>query len=181
MDKKLDIATFAGGCFWCTEAIFKRLRGVEIVESGYTGGTVENPTYEKVCSGKTGHAESIQVTFDPQVITYEKLLEIFWRTHNPTTLNQQGNDIGTQYRSAIFYHCDMQRKAAEELKNKLQKETYKDKIVTEIVPFTNFYKAEEYHQNYYDRNKQYPYCQYIIDPKIQKLMREFSSDVKEMS
>lgn len=175
-----EIATFAGGCFWCTEAVFKRLKGVGVVDSGYSGGNTENPTYEDVCSGKTGYAEAISITFDPTVISYEKLLDVFWRVHNPTTLNRQGNDIGTQYRSAIFYHTDEQKKVAEISKEKLVKEgVYKDPVVTEIVPFANFYKAEPHHQNYYDRNQEYPYCQFVIDPKIQKLYKDFKDDLKE--
>ncbi len=178
-----EIATLAGGCFWCIEAIFKRLKGVISVEPGYTGGTVEHnskPTYEQVSTGTTGHAEAIQIVFDPTVIPYEKLLDVFWATHDPTTKNQQGNDVGTQYRSSIFYHDDKQKKTAEESKEKIVKEgMYKDPIVTEIVPFTNFYKAENYHQNYYDLNQNKSYCTYVISPKIQKLLKEFKKDVKE--
>lgn len=173
-------ATFAGGCSWCTEAIFKRLKGVGDVLPGYAGGTVEHPTYEHVCSGNTGHAEAIQITFDPSVISYEKLLDVFWHLHDPTTLNRQGNDTGPQYRSVIFYHSEKQKDIAEQSKKKIESlGTYKDVIVTKIEPFTNFYKAEEYHQNYYDRNKDYPYCQYVIDPKIKKLMDYYKKDVKE--
>ncbi len=179
-DKGLEKATLGGGCFWCTEAIYKRLKGVVTVTSGYSGGTMENPSYEAVCSGKTGHAEAIQITFDPSVINYEKILEVFWRTHNPTTLNRQGNDVGTQYRSAIFFHTEEQQKKALLVKEQIEKEAlYKDPIVTEIVPFTNFYKAESYHADYYDRNKEQPYCQFVIDPKLQKLLKEFKSDLKE--
>lgn len=160
LDKKQqEIATLAGGCFWCTEAVFKRLKGVESVVSGYAGETLENP------------AEAIQITFDSRIIPYEKLLEIFFATHNPTTLNQQGNDIGSQYRSAIFYHNKNQKQIAEQLKKK--------EYVTEIVPFINFSKAEPHHQNYYDRNQEYPYCQFVINPKIQKLLKEFGKEVKE--
>jgi peptide-methionine (S)-S-oxide reductase len=175
-----ETATLAGGCFWCTEALFKRLKGVISVTPGYAGGTKENPTYEEVCSGKTGHAESTQIDFDPTIIPYEKILDVFWHTHNPTTLNQQGNDIGTQYRSVIFYRGEKQKEVALKSKENLEKEgLYKNKIVTEIIPFTNFYKAENYHENYYDKNKNYPYCTYVIDPKIQKLMQKFGKDVKE--
>lgn len=175
-----EVATFSGGCFWCTEAVFKRLKGVTFVVSGYTGGATKNPSYEDVCSGKTGHAESIQITFDPSIIAFDKLLDVFWATHNPTTLNQQGNDVGTQYRSAIFYHSAKQNQIAETSKAKLEKENvYKDPVVTQIVPFTNFYPAEPHHQNYYDRNTQYPYCQYVINPKVQKLYKEFKEHVKE--
>lgn len=175
----MEIATLAGGCFWCTEAIFKRLKGIESVKSGYSGGTVENPTYEKVCSGTTGHAEAIQIKFDAKIISYEKILEIFFHLHDPTTLNRQGNDIGTQYRSGIFYHNDEQRNRAEKVRDKIKKSgMYNNRIVTEIVPFTNFYKAEDYYQNYYEKNPEYDYCRVVIDPKIKKLFREFKEEVK---
>lgn len=175
-----ELATFASGCFWCTEAIFKRLKGVISVTSGYSGGKRENPSYEQVSTGATGHAESIQIEFDPSIIPYQHLLEIFWHTHNPTTLNQQGGDIGTQYRSEIFYHTEEQKRIAEDSKKELENSgVYKDPIVTEIVPFTNFYPAENYHKDYYDKNKTAPYCTFVIDPKIQKLLKEFGEDVKE--
>jgi len=174
----METATFAGGCFWCTEAIFERLKGVESVTSGYTGGDMDNPSYEAVSSGNTGHAEAIQVVFDPTVIPYEKLLEVFWKTHDPTTLNQQGNDVGTQYRSAIFYHSDEQRKQAEASRERAQAE-HDDPIVTDIKPFQKFYTAEEYHQKYYDQNPTVGYCQIVIDPKVQKFLKEFSAYVKE--
>lgn len=174
------IATLAGGCFWCTEAIFERLKGVESATSGYAGGHIENPTYEQVSMGNTGYAEAIQVIFDPEVISFAKILDVFWATHNPTTLNQQGADIGTQYRSAIFYHDDEQHEIAEKSKAALAKSgIYKDLIVTEIVPYTNFYKAEDYHQKYYDQNGRQPYCNAVIDPKIHKLMKNFGNDVKD--
>jgi peptide-methionine (S)-S-oxide reductase len=177
---KTEVATLAGGCFWCTEAIFQRLKGVLSVKPGYAGGKVENPSYEQVCSGTTGHAEAIQIEFDPSIIPFEKILQVFWHTHNPTTLNRQGNDVGTQYRSAIFYHSQAQKKVAEDSKKNLEKEDiYDGQIVTEIVPFTNFYVAEDYHKNYFNRNKEDSYCDFIITPKIQKLLREFSNDVKE--
>lgn len=180
MNNKTEIATIAGGCFWCTEAIFKRLKGIISVVPGYAGGDTENPTYEEVTTGDTGHAEAIQIEFDPEIIPFKKILEVFWHTHDPTTLNQQGNDMGTQYRSAIFYHNDKQHKDALESKKELeQNKIYKDPIVTQIVPFTAFYKAENYHKDYYDRNKEYPYCNFVIDPKIQKLMRDYRKDVKE--
>ncbi len=163
----LATATLAGGCFWCTEAVFKRLKGVESVEPGYSGGTIKNPTYEQVCSGTSGHAEAIQIKFDPNIISYEKLLEVFFKLHDSTTLNRQGNDVGTQYRSVIFYHSPQQKRVAEEVKGKVEGST------TEITPFTNFYKAEDYHKNYYDANRSLPYCQLIIDPKIQKLYKDF--------
>jgi peptide-methionine (S)-S-oxide reductase len=170
----MEKATFGNGCFWCTEAVFQRLKGVEIVQSGYAGGHVENPTYEQVCTGNTGHAEAIQITYDPAKITFEELLEVFWKTHDPTTLNRQGNDIGIQYRSVIFYHNEEQRKLAEEYKRKLDAEKiWKDPIVTEIVPFTNFFVAENYHQNYYNRNGYQPYCVFNIRPKVAKLEKIF--------
>lgn len=177
----METATFGGGCFWCTEAVFKRLRGVTSVTSGYCGGKVENPTYGQVSSGETNHAEAIQIEFDPNVISYKRLLEIFWATHDPTTLNKQGLDIGTQYRSVIFYHNEKQKELAFSSKKKLEeKDKSKSKIVTEIVPFQNFYKAEDYHQNYYERNRDInPYCTIVIDPKIKKLIAEFNMNVKE--
>lgn len=175
------MATFAGGCFWCTEAIFKRVIGVISVTPGYSGGEVENPNYEAVSAGATGHAEAIQLTFDPNVISYEKLLEIFFHLHDPTTLNQQGADIGTQYRSVIFYHSEAQKNTAESVKNNLEKERiYEKPVVTEIVPFERFYNAEGYHQNYYENNKSAGYCRIVIDPKITKLMREYKDVVKEI-
>ena len=177
----LEIATFAGGCFWCTEAIFKRLRGVEEVVSGYSGGRTENPTYEEVSSGDSGHAEAIQVKFYPKIISYEQLVEIFFKLHDPTTLNQQGADIGEQYRSVIFFHNEEQQKIAERVMDKFEKEKiYSNPIVTEITPFTNFYKAEDYHQDYYEQNRNSnSYCRIVIDPKIQKLYRDFKNRVKE--
>lgn len=178
--KKLETATFANGCFWCTEAVFKRLRGVKSVMPGYTGGSNENPSYEEVSREETGHAEAIQVTFDPTIIPYQTLLEVFFATHDPTTLNRQGNDIGTQYRSAIFYHDEEQKEIAEELKTKLDSSgKYHDPIVTKIEQFTKFYPAENYHKDYYDSNRSAPYCMVVIDPKIRKLMENFKEDVKE--
>jgi peptide-methionine (S)-S-oxide reductase len=172
-------ATFGSGCFWCTEAVFERLNGVNKVVSGYAGGTVENPTYEQVCSGKTGHAEVTQITYDPKVITYDELLEVFWKTHDPTTLNRQGNDVGTQYRSVIFYHNEEQRRLAEKYKEELNKSGAWDKpIVTEISPFTNFYPAENYHQNYYDNNPAQPYCSFVISPKVEKFEKVFKDKLK---
>jgi peptide-methionine (S)-S-oxide reductase len=175
----METATFAGGCFWCTEAVFQRLKGVASVISGYTGGTIENPTYEQVSGGKTGHAEAIQITFDPKIISYETLLEVFWKLHDPTTINQQGADIGTQYRSAIFYHTPEQKQKAEASKETLeQSEMYDQPVVTEIVPFTAFYKAEEHHQNFYNTNRTYGYCNIVIDPKIHKLYKDFKPLLK---
>lgn len=175
----METATFANGCFWCTEAIFQRIKGVNKVESGYSGGETPNPTYEEVCSGKTGYAEAIQIEFDPKIITYSDLVYIFFKTHDPTTLNRQGNDIGTQYRSAIFYHDDNQRLVAEKLKNELDNQkVFENPIVTEITAYRNFYPAEDYHKNFYQRNKSHPYCQAIIDPKVKKFLSEFSSQTK---
>lgn len=174
---KLEIATFAAGCFWCVEAIFQNIRGVIKVESGYAGGTVENPTYDQVSNGDTGHAESLQVTFDPSVITYKDLLFIFFRTHDPTTMNQQGADVGTQYRSAIFYHDKEQQIAAGEAMTQAQ-EVYGRPIVTQITPFSKFYMAEDYHKNYYENHKDAPYCKLVIDPKMAKLRLDFAKFLK---
>lgn len=177
---KEEIATLAGGCFWCTEAIFQRLKGVSTVDPGYSGGKRENPSYEQVSTGATGHAEAIQITFDPSVISFEKLLTIFFATHDPTTKNRQGADVGTQYRSVIFYHSENQKAVAEKVIKKLeQSKTYNDPIVTEVVPFEIFYEAEDYHQNYYNNNlAKNPYCSVVIDPKVNKLIKEFSTDIK---
>ena len=169
---KLETATIGGGCFWCAEAVFQRIPGVKSVTSGFAGGTVPNPSYEQVCTGKTGHAEVIQLTFDPAVLSYDKLLEIFWEAHDPTTLNRQGNDEGTQYRSIILYANDAQKKAAEDSKARAAKR-FKDPIVTEIVPLKAFYSAEDYHQDYYNLNKnKNGYCQFVITPKLKKLIEE---------
>jgi peptide-methionine (S)-S-oxide reductase len=168
----METATLAGGCFWCTEAIFKRLKGVESAMPGYAGGTVANPSYEQVCSGGTGHAESIQITFDPKIITFEKILTVFFHLHDPTTMNRQGNDVGPQYRSAIFYHNAAQKQTAEKAKKEIVG------AVTEITLFTNFYPAEDYHKDYFAKNSNQPYCQFVIDPKITKLMKEFAADLK---
>ena len=165
------------GCFWCTEAVFQRLKGVKKVISGYSGGTNENPSYEDVSSGESGHAEVSQIEYDPNEISYEDLLYVFWRIHNPTTINQQGADVGTQYRSAIFYHDEEQKKLAENSKKQAQK-LYDNKIVTEILPFKKFYPAENYHQDYYNKNKFYPYCQVVIDPKIKKLQKILNNKLK---
>ncbi|WP_415310058.1 peptide-methionine (S)-S-oxide reductase MsrA [Candidatus Nitrosocosmicus sp. FF01] len=155
----LEVVTLASGCFWCTEAVFKRVNGVISAVSGYSGGPVDNPSYDQVCSGRTGHAEAVQVKFDPKIISLEQILEIFWYTHDPTTLNRQGNDVGTQYRSAVFYNSQSQKDIALKIKNDLEsKKVYQNPIVTEITPFKNFYQAEEYHKDYYDNNKTVPYC-----------------------
>ena len=179
-EKKMETATFGGGCFWCVEAVFQRMKGVEKIVSGYSGGKIENPTYEQVCSGRTGHAEVIQVTFDPAVAKYKDLLEVFWKTHDPTTLNRQGADSGTQYRSSIFYHNDEQKKVAEEYKEKLNKSgIFDDPIVTEIVEFKKFYPAEKYHQNYFNENPRNPYCQAIVREKVEKFKKIFADKVKD--
>lgn len=178
--KSFEVATLASGCFWCSEAIFLRLDGVLSVEPGYAGGDVPNPTYNQVCSGTTNHAESIQITFDPSIISFKTLLDIFWNTHDPTTMNRQGNDIGTQYRSAIFYHTPEQREIAEKTKMEIaQCGVYKDSIITEITPFKNFYNAEAYHKNYYSNNEFNPYCNYMILPKIQKLLKKYKKNIKK--
>ena len=175
----LEVVTLASGCFWCTEAVFKRVNGVISAVSGYSGGSVDNPSYDQVCSGRTGHAEAVQVKFDPKIISLEQILEIFWYTHDPTTLNRQGNDVGTQYRSAVFYNSQSQKDIALKIKNDLEsKKVYPNPIVTEITPIKNFYHAEEYHKDYYDNNKTVPYCSYVIDPKISKLLTKFSSSLK---
>lgn len=169
---KTETATIGGGCFWCAEAVFQRIPGVKSVTSGFAGGTVPNPSYEEVCTGKTGHAEVIQLKFDPSLITYEKVLEIFWEAHDPTTLNRQGGDSGTQYRSIILYSDDAQKKIAEKSKADAQKHI-KDPIVTQIVPLEAFYSAEDYHQNYFNLNKdKNPYCTFVITPKLKKLIQE---------
>ena len=179
MTGSVEIATLGGGCFWCIEAIFQRLQGVQKVESGYSGGARKNPTYDQVSSGGTGHAEVIQITFDPSVISYAELLNVFFHLHDPTTLNQQGADSGTQYRSVIFFHGPEQQKTADEVKKKIgESGLWKDPIVTEISPFTEFYPAEDYHQNYYNEHKDKPYCSIVIAPKIQKLFKEFGSKLK---
>ncbi len=177
---KTETATFGAGCFWCVEAVFESLKGVEYVVSGYSGGMVKNPAYREVCMGTTGHAEVIQVVFNPEIISYKELLEVFWKTHDPTTLNKQGADVGSQYRSAIFYHDEMQKKLASQYKEALDKSGIFDKpIVTEISPLINFYKAEETHQDYYSRNPNQPYCSVVINPKLQKLRQVFQDKLKE--
>jgi peptide-methionine (S)-S-oxide reductase len=178
-EKNLDNATFGAGCFWCTEAFYSRLNGVIKVEPGYSGGNTPNPTYKDVCTGKTGYAEVCQITFDPKVISYSKLLEVFWGVHDPTTLNRQGNDVGTQYRSVVFYHNDEQKKAAEEMKAKLESDhVWDDPIVTQIVPFEKFYPAEAYHDDYFEKNPDQPYCSYVIAPKVKKFEKVFGAYLK---
>jgi peptide-methionine (S)-S-oxide reductase len=168
-----ELATYGGGCFWCVEAIFQRLDGVKSVVSGYAGGKKDNPTYKEVCGGDTGHAEVIQIEYDPKKISYAQLLDVFWQAHDPTTLNRQGADRGTQYRSIILYHDEHQKQVAEASK-KAAAGQFKDPIVTEIVPLTKFYKAEGYHQNYYNDNSNAPYCQFVIRPKLDKLLKKLS-------
>jgi peptide-methionine (S)-S-oxide reductase len=178
-DNKIDTATFGAGCFWCVEAVFQQMKGVHQVVSGYSGGKVENPTYKEICSGLTGHAEVVQVYYDSSVVSFDKLLEVFWATHDPTTLNRQGADVGTQYRSVVFYHNDRQKELAEKYKQKLNDAgVYTSPVVTEISPLINFYKAEDYHQNYFNDNTQQPYCQYVIQPKLDKFRKVFSESLK---
>lgn len=172
-------ATFGAGCFWCVEAVFQELKGVHSVISGYSGGQVDNPTYKEVCEGTTGHAEVCQITYDPQVISFEELLEVFWKTHDPTTLNRQGNDVGTQYRSVIYYHDDVQKNLAEAYKKKLDEAgIWENPIVTEISPAAKFYIAEDYHQNYYNENGKQPYCAFVITPKVEKFRKVFKDKLK---
>jgi peptide-methionine (S)-S-oxide reductase len=175
----MEIATFAGGCFWCTEAVFLDIKGVEKVVSGYIGGVTKNPTYKEICTGTTGHAEAIQITFDPAQVAYEDLLEIFFATHDPTTLNRQGADVGTQYRSEIFYHSLAQKDKAENYIALIEKEKlYEKKVVTKVSTATIFYPAEEYHQNYYNQNTEQGYCQMVIAPKLEKLRKYYKTKLK---
>jgi peptide-methionine (S)-S-oxide reductase len=177
MSQNLETATIGGGCFWCTEAIYLDVEGVEKVVSGYAGGHVPNPTYQQVCAKNTGHAEVIQITYDRDIITYEDILTIFWRIHDPTTLNRQGNDVGPQYRSIILTHDEEQRKIAEASKAEAQ-QLFDDPIVTEIVHLEQFYEAEDYHQNYYNENRYQPYCMVVIDPKVKKFRKSFKEKLK---
>lgn len=180
MTMQTDTATFGTGCFWCTEAIFQSLNGVISATSGYSGGERKNPTYEQVCSGATGHAECISIVYDPQKISFVELLEAFWKSHDPTTLNRQGNDVGTQYRSVIFYHNSMQQKAAEEFKQKLNDlKAFDNPVVTEISPATVFYPAENYHQEYFKLNGEAPYCKFFIAPKMEKFKKAFKDKLKK--
>ncbi len=177
--KDKEIATLAGGCFWCLEAVFSELEGVEKVVSGYTGGKVANPSYQEVCTGKTGHAEGVQITFHPKVISYKDILEVFFQIHDPTTLNRQGADVGTQYRSAIFYHNAEQKAIAEQMIQELDAaEVWKSPIVTEVKPFSAFYPAEGYHQDYFRRNASQPYCRAVIAPKLEKFRKHYSHRLK---
>ena len=178
-NKDLEQATLGGGCFWCLEAVFEQIRGVEKVESGYAGGAVPNPTYKAVCGGGTGHAEVVRVTFDPTVISFRELLEIFFALHDPTTLNRQGNDVGTQYRSAVFHHTPEQKATAEAVIAELTAaQAWPDPIVTEVVPLTAFYKAEDYHQRYYANNPAQPYCALVVNPKVAKARKAFAAKLK---
>jgi peptide-methionine (S)-S-oxide reductase len=174
-----EIATLGGGCFWCLEAVFERMQGVDQVESGYMGGEVENPTYREVCSGATGHAEVVQVNFDAEITDFESILNVFFAIHDPTTLNRQGNDVGTQYRSVIFYHSEAQRETAARTIARMEEEgSLRDPIVTELTPSTTFYKAEDYHQEYFRNNPQQPYCAYVVAPKVKKFLTHFGDRVK---
>lgn len=176
----IDTATFGAGCFWCVEAVFQRLNGVIKVTSGYSGGSVKNPAYREVCTGTTGHAEVCQITYDKTKVSFKELLEVFWKTHDPTTLNRQGNDFGTQYRSAIFYHNAEQKELAEKYKAELDKSgAFEAPITTEITPFTNFYAAEDYHQDYYNLNGSEPYCRFVIQPKVEKFEKVFKDKVSK--
>ncbi len=186
LEKEKDVSadsetiTLGAGCFWCVEAIFENLIGVESVVSGYSGGDMENPSYEEVCSGSTGHAEVVQVHYNPEIISLGEILDVFWRTHDPTTLNRQGADVGTQYRSAIFYHDDQQKAIAEKSREEMDKsDVWENPVVTEITPFRSFYKAEQYHQNYYEENPNQGYCRFVINPKLQKFKKEFKDKLKK--
>jgi len=172
METNAAVAMFGSGCFWCSEAVFQRVPGVVSVKSGYSGGATKNPTYKQVCAGDTGHAEVVQVTYDPELVSFETLLETFWISHDPTTLNRQGADVGTQYRSVIFYYNDVQKLAAEKSKHMLDKSgKYKSPVVTQIVPASEFYPAEDYHADYYNKNQSAPYCRFVIAPKLEKLKK----------
>ncbi|MBM3939652.1 MAG: peptide-methionine (S)-S-oxide reductase MsrA [SAR202 cluster bacterium] len=177
--QRTELATLAGGCFWCLEAVLQQLRGVRAVKSGYAGGHEPNPTYEAVCTGATGHAEVVQVAYDPDVVSYRELLQVFFTIHDPTTLNRQGPDVGTQYRSAIFHHSPEQRAVAEDVIAEFtRKRVRKDKIVTEVVPFTDFYPAEAYHDDYFLRNGSQPYCVFVVQPKVAKFRKQFVDKLK---
>ncbi len=174
MEEIEDIATLAGGCFWCLEAVYERLRGVSQVVSGYAGGDAPNPSYQQVCAGETGHAEVVQISFDPRIVSYRDLLSVFFTIHDPTTLDRQGADVGTQYRSAIFYHSESQKQDALSVMEEIEAQRiWPGDIVTDLVPFDSFWEAEEHHQDYYRRNSQNPYCQLVIEPKVAKLRKEY--------
>ena len=179
MGKELEKTTLGGGCFWCTEAVYLELKGVVDVKPGYSGGHVKNPSYREVCNETTGHAEVVQITFDPEVVSFSEILEVFFVTHDPTTLNRQGNDVGTQYRSVIFYHSEAQKQTAKQVIELLEKEkVYAKPIVTEVTAFDAFYPAEDYHINYFARNKNQPYCQYVVAPKVEKFRKVFKDKMK---
>jgi peptide-methionine (S)-S-oxide reductase len=179
-NQELDTAIFGAGCFWCVEAVFQRINGVESLVSGYSGGHIKNPPYREVCEGTTGHAEVCKIIYDPKKVSFETLLSVFWQTHNPTTLNRQGNDVGTQYRSAIFYMNANQKELAEKYKKELSESgAFKDPIVTEISAYTNFYPAEDYHQDYYNNNSSQSYCQFVIAPKIEKFEKVFGDKLRK--
>lgn len=179
IESVLDTATFGAGCFWCVEAVFLQLKGVKSVRSGYAGGSIANPTYKEICTGRTGHAEVVQIAYDASEISFDELLEVFWATHDPTTLNRQGNDIGTQYRSVIFYHNQFQKQRAGYFKDKLNAEkAFENLVVTEISPLPAFYIAENYHQDYYANNPNQPYCQFVVKPKVDKVQKVFKDKLK---
>ncbi|MCG6186673.1 peptide-methionine (S)-S-oxide reductase MsrA [Maribellus maritimus] len=182
MAENIEKATLGGGCFWCTEAVYLQLNGVVEVKPGYSGGHVKNPSYKEVCTGRTGHAEVVQLTYNPEKVSFSEILEVFFMTHDPTTLNRQGNDVGTQYRSAIFYHNQQQKEIAEEIIQEFEKEkVYDSPIVTEVTPFEKFYIAEDYHINYFERNKNQPYCQFVVAPKVEKFQKIFKDKVKKQN
>jgi peptide-methionine (S)-S-oxide reductase len=178
-NRETATATFGGGCFWCTEAVFKDLRGVERIQSGYAGGHVDNPTYEQVCSARTGHAEVVQITYDPQTVSLQELLEVFFTTHDPTTKDRQGNDVGPQYRSVVFFHDDEQERIAREVIRSFEERRVWDRpIMTELAPFTKFYPAEAYHDDYFARNPRQPYCQVVIAPKVAKFRKQYTDKLR---
>jgi peptide-methionine (S)-S-oxide reductase len=179
MENEIQKATLGGGCFWCTEAVYKNLKGVVDVVPGYSGGNIKNPAYREVCTGKTGHAEVVQITYNPEIVSFSEILEVFFMTHDPTTLNRQGNDVGTQYRSAIFYHSEVQKNTAEKIISLFEEEkVFTEPIVTEVTPFEAFYEAEESHKDYFERNKEQPYCQFIVAPKVAKFKKIFKDKLK---
>lgn len=179
-DGRFEKATLGGGCFWCTEAVYLQMKGIEKVVPGYSGGHIKNPAYREVTTGRTGHAEVVQLTFDPDVVSFKEILEVFFATHDPTTLNRQGNDVGTQYRSAVFYHNEGQKQVAQKVIELLEKEkVYDDPVVTEVTPFSAFYLAEDYHHNYFARNRYQPYCQFVVAPKVDKFKKVFKDKLKE--
>ncbi len=180
MEKKQEVTTLGGGCFWCTEAVYKELKGVSEVLPGYSGGHIKNPAYREVTTGRTGHAEVVQIKYDPEVVSFSEILEVFFATHDPTTLNRQGADVGTQYRSAVFFHSEEQKQTAQEIINQLNSEgVFDDPIVTEVTSFDVFYEAEDYHKNYFERNKNQPYCRMVVAPKVEKFEKVFKDKLKK--